>query len=297
MRLSRQRLLRLTAFALLVGLLAYLGVNASLAWAYVDALTHPACQTDPPPISALPPPQEHLLTTRDGLALRAWYYPAQNGAAILALGGLNGSLGERLPEISFLVQAGYGVLQIDSRACTAPPAPVTLGADEILDAAAGLDFLLHRPEVKNVGAYGFSMGGVTAIRAAARYPQITAILNDGGYFNLGDDFTEPGSPKPIQRSLFLHLVAACFWLQSGSNPWQISPVDDLPALSPRPVLLIFGEKEARSGRANLQYEAAQEPKQLWVVPGGGHGGNHQVAPQAYEQRVLDFFDQALLERK
>lgn len=265
-----------------------------LAWMYVHALTHPACQKEPPVIAELPPPEEHLLTTHDGLTLRSWYYPAQNGAAIIALGGLNGSLGERLPEVAFLVQEGYGVLQIDSRACASPSRPVTLGADEALDAAAGLDFLLHRPEVKKVSAYGFSMGGVAAIRAAAQHAQISAILNDGGYFNLGDDFTEPETSKSVPRSLFLYLVAGCYWLQSGSNPWEISPVDDLPSLSPRPVLLIFGEEEAASGRAQRQFEAAKEPKYLWIVPGGSHGANHQTAPQAYEQQVLDFFDHALL---
>jgi fermentation-respiration switch protein FrsA (DUF1100 family) len=89
-------------------------------------------------------------------------------------------------------------------------------------------------------------------------------------------------------------VAASYWLQSGTNPWQVSPIDDLPAISPRPILLIYGESEIASGRAYDQFAAASQPKELWVVPGGDHGRNYAQSPAEYEQRVLAFFDRYLL---
>ena len=292
-----QRIIRLFTFALIVFVAFYLAGNTGLAWTYVAALTHPGCQTESKPIESLPAPQEIQLHTADGLAIRAWYYPAENGVALLALGGPGGSLGSNPPPVAFLVGEGYGVLQIDSRACAQPPAPVTLGAKETLDAQAGLDFLLGRPEVKRVGTIGFSMGGVTAIRTAALRPEIEAVIAEGGYFNLGDDFVEPDTPKPLPLSLLLHTIAGTFWLHTGENPWQISPVDDLPKISPRPVLLIYGEYEAAAGRAQRQFAAARKPKELWIVPGGDHGKNYWVAKQEYEQRVLQFLGQALLSPK
>jgi dipeptidyl aminopeptidase/acylaminoacyl peptidase len=289
------KFLRLGLFALFCAVLAYLSINCGLAWVYAYALTHPGCIRNPPPSAELPPPQEVQLHTSDGVQLRAWYYPSQNGAALVAFDGPRGALGNRLPPLAFLVEAGYGALQIDSRACARPQeTPVTLGGDEIYDAKAGVDFLLSQPEVDVVGAYGFSMGGVTVIRAAARYPEIAAVVAEGGYFNLGLDFVEPGRSKPLPEKLLLYTIAGAFWLTSRCNPWELSPVEDLPRISPRPVLLIYGEREIAAGRGRLQFEAARQPKELWVVPDGGHGANHAVATQEYERRVLAFFDRYLL---
>ena len=91
-------------------------------------------------------------------------------------------------------------------------------------------------------------------------------------------------------------IAAAYWLQVGENPWRVSPIDDLPAISPRPVLLIYGEGELLGG-GDLQFSAAREPKELWVVPGGSHGRNYLVAKEAYEARVLDFFNRNLLDQE
>jgi fermentation-respiration switch protein FrsA (DUF1100 family) len=202
-------------------------------------------------------------------------------------------LGNTLPPVGFLIRQGYGVIQIDSRACANPPTPVTIGAKEIFEAEAALDYLLARPEVSQIGAFGFSMGGVTAIRTAARQLEIAAVVTEGGYYNMGLDFVEPERPKPWWEKVFLNTVAWMFRWRHGIDPFQVSPVDDLPKISPRPVLLIYGELEIHSGRGDIQYAAAREPKELWIVPGGRHGTNHQVATQEYERRVSEFFAQAL----
>jgi len=288
------RILRLAAFALVVSLVAYLSINTVMAWVYISAFTHPKCNHTPRRIEAIPTPQEHLLLTEDGLRLRAWYYPPKNGAVVLSLGGLSGSLGAEMPEVGFLIRQGYGVLQIDSRACAQPPSRVTLGAKEILSAKAGLDFLRDRPETQHIGAIGFSMGGATAIRAAARYAEIEAVIAEGGFFNLGKDIIEPDLPKPLTQTLLLYTIAGFYWSQTGVNPWGISPVEDLPKISPRPVFLIYGEHELDDGRAYVQFAAAQEPKELWIVNGGDHGSNHLVASEEYERRVSEFFSQTLL---
>lgn len=287
------RYLRLFMFAIFAMLVAYPVFNTGLAWLYIFALTHPGCSINPKPIQDLPAPEEHQIHTHDGLTMRVWYYPSQNGVAVLALGGMRGSLGESLPPVSFLVRQGYGVLQIDGRSCARPPALVTLGYDEVQDAAAGLEFLLSQPEITRVGAIGFSMGGVTVIRTAARHPEITTIVAEGGYYNLGNHLVKPYDSHSVPRQIFLYTVAGMYWLQTGVTPWKSSPIDDIPSISPRPVLLIYGENELYNGRGDLQYEAAREPKELWIVPGGNHGTNHQVAPEEYERRVLDFFDQTL----
>ncbi len=41
------------------------------------------------------------------------------------------------------------------------------------------------------------------------------------------------------------------------------------------------------------YANANEPKQLWVIPGARHVNFYRVAPSDYEQRVLRFFSDRL----
>ena len=235
-----KRILKLTAFTALSCTLAYLVISTGLAWMYAYFLTHPTCLAAPSPIPGLPAPEEHWLKTSDGLSLRTWYYPANNGAAIIALGGMGGALGENLPPVGFLIRAGFGVLQIDSRACAQPEAVVTLGAKEVFDAEAGLLFLQSRPEIERIGSFGFSMGGAAAVRSAARQVDIAAVVAEGGYFNLGDDIVEPDSQLGLPHQAFLYTTAGAYWLFSGINPWEVSPIDDLPSISPRPLLLIYG---------------------------------------------------------
>ena len=293
------RIFRLIRFGVITLIGAILAADVGLSWSYMYRLTHPGCVSAPALNGGLPQPEEHQLETSDGLRTRAWYYPAKNGAAVVALGGLQGALGGNLPPVAFLVEEGYGVLQIDSRACATPAAAVTLGYAEVTGAAAGVDFLLSRPEVDpgRIGVMGFSMGGVTAIRAAARHPQIAAIVAEGGYFNLGRHLTGNRGNEPIPMRALRYSIAAAYLLQAGENPWQVSPIDDLPTISPRAVLLIYGEDELLGGGGDLQFSAAREPKELWVVPGGSHGRNYLVAKEAYEARVLDFFKRNLLEQE
>lgn len=262
----------------------------------MSSLTSPACVAAPDTYGQDFPFEEHWLENADGISLRYWYFPSQNRAAVLSMGGLSGSLGTNLPVADFLVAEGYGLLEVDSRACASPHKRVTLGHAEIFDAATGLEFLLSRPEVDadRIGALGFSMGGVTVIRGAARHPEINAIVAEGGYFNLGEDIVEPGSPRSIPLRILLYSIAGVYWYQAGANPWKISPIDDIALISPRPVFLIYGENEVDDGRGYLQFEAAGEPKSIWIVPGGNHGANHLVAPMEYKNHVLEFFNRHLL---
>jgi hypothetical protein len=43
------------------------------------------------------------------------------------------------------------------------------------------------------------------------------------------------------------------------------------------------------------FDAADEPKTLWEIPEAGHTGGLETRPDEYEQRVVAFFDQALLQ--
>jgi uncharacterized protein len=275
---------------LVVGL--YLLIIFLVGWNMAHSLIHPKCLV---PQTSLEnhTHQEYWLPTEDGIEIRIWYYPSQNSAAVITFGGLNGSLGSDIPPVEALLEAGYGIVQVDSRACAQPSSPVTLGANEVYDAQAAFDFLRNRSEVDpdRIGAMGFSMGGATAIRLAARQPEIRSLVRDGGYASLADMFGQQKADS-ISARILRTVIGWIFHQQTGVDIHTIRPIDDLAQINPRPVLLIYGEMEAEPGLS--QYQANGENSTLWIVPGGSHGKNHLVAPQEYQQRLLNFFNTTLL---
>jgi fermentation-respiration switch protein FrsA (DUF1100 family) len=66
-------------------------------------------------------------------------------------------------------------------------------------------------------------------------------------------------------------------------------------ISPRPLLLIHGEEDETVPvrHAQLLFDAAGDPKQLWRLPGVGHVGAYFADRPEYVRRVTAFFSDAL----
>jgi pimeloyl-ACP methyl ester carboxylesterase len=75
---------------------------------------------------------------------------------------------------------------------------------------------------------------------------------------------------------------------------QLSPVDVIGDIAPRPILLIYGSQEISLPGGRRQKAAAGDNAKLWIVEGAGHGNYVDVASAEYERRVVTFFDEALL---
>lgn len=279
-----RRFLKLFTLGLIA---AYGGVIVGLSYLYAFQLTRPVC---PPPTQPPPQFQEITLTTADGLTLGGWWHPSQNGAAILLFPGWGGGRSSMLHEAQFLAEHGYGTATIDYRACVGEIQ--TLGYREVNEFNALLDFVLQQPEVSWVGACGFSVGGATVIFGAAARPEVRALVASGNYANLYNEITADAAVPLSPKWQIQQLVGLFFTLRTGIAPASISPIETLPKLKPRPVLLIHGEKEIQRTRGYAQQAAAGNNAALWVVPEADHGEYWQLAPQEYEQRVIEFFEAA-----
>jgi dipeptidyl aminopeptidase/acylaminoacyl peptidase len=291
-----RRLARLAAFATVASILgATIGLAASSSTQYVHALTHPGCWhlRNGPDKAGLEGALEQSLNSHDGIQLSAWYVPPSNSAVIILLGGLGSGRDALLHEGARIAGHGYGLLMLDPRCCALPSGESTLGYLEALDVQEAARWAIAQPEVDHVGALGFSAGGVTAILAAAADPTIEAVVAEGGFADLEADLSGKHQRGGLLARLVYLLNPLFFKLETGVDPALISPVSLLGQLSPRPVLLIYGDGEAESGRAWEQLDAAGEPKELWIVPGCGHGNYLEAAAQEWESRVTEFFDQAL----
>jgi fermentation-respiration switch protein FrsA (DUF1100 family) len=78
----------------------------------------------------------------------------------------------------------------------------------------------------------------------------------------------------------------------GYDMRTLRPVDVLPKLASRPVILIYGFKEMSAERRQL-IRAALPGGDLWVVPGAAHTGSYTAVPQAYLEKVGAFFEKNL----
>lgn len=262
-------------------------VIAALSIRYVDSLLNPPCPggLESPPTGFEPVE----ITLPSGPRLRGWWHAPQNGAAVVLLAGHGGTRDSMLPDAQLLAAQGYGALTLDYRQCVGQP--VGLGALEVEEFHAALDFVQAQPGAEWIATLGFSAGGSAVLRGSLERPEVRAVIAEGHYANLWSEIllTPPSRPLSLEWQI-QHGVALVLWARLGVWPGQVSPIDALPQLAPRPMLLIFGEREAADTQAQAQFAAAQEPKALWIVPGVDHGGYLQADPAGYARHVLEFLE-------
>jgi hypothetical protein len=140
---------------------------------------------------------------------------------------------------------------------------------------------------------GYSLGGVAAILGSAQIDRVEAVAAEGGFYDLAADITDAGSRIPIWNRALYHAILFFFRRETGIDARQVSPISVIDGISPRPLLLIYGELEMGPARPHEQLARAGEPKDLWIVPECWHGGYLDVAPEGWEERVVAFFDEAL----
>lgn len=264
---------------------------------YTWNLLHPPCESAPP----APPGVEQIsLAASSDVRLSGWWRNGSSGAAVILLGGHGQNRTAMDVQARALAARGVASLTMDYRNCAGQIS--TLGYREGDDLRAALDFLENRPGVERIGLWGFSVGGVAALRAAALDPHVRAVVAEGQYADLVGEMTSSVSSPLSFTWLVQRLVIGYYWLWSGVEPRRVSPLADLttlarsrPATDPCAVLLIFGEKEVARTRAWAQFQAAQAPKQLWIIPNAGHGDYAQSAPQEYPARVVQFFQSTLMQ--
>jgi fermentation-respiration switch protein FrsA (DUF1100 family) len=234
--------------------------------------------------------QDIELITKDGVHLSAWYTPPQNGAVILVAHGYGDRRAVNFHDL--FASHGYGVVAWDFRAHGKSSGDFTsLGYYETLDVKAALDFALAQPGVEHVGGWGGSMGAVTMIRAAAQYPQIEALIADSPFVTLEEEL-DLRVPVPVIRPL-VRLFAE---QEAGISMNDVRPLDDIALISPRPVFIIqgMGDKMVPLDSAQRLYDAAGDPRLLWLEEDVPHLNMYAYYRTEYVRRTIDFFDEFLL---
>jgi fermentation-respiration switch protein FrsA (DUF1100 family) len=293
MRLSRRRTYAIAAASVL---LAAVFLFARHIWRGVLSDVHPARRLLTPAEVAqakreLPTLTDVALRTSDGLRLSGWYAPGNNGAAVVLVHGAWSNRAALLTEAVRLSRHGYGVLLYDARASGDSEGTCTWGDRERGDVAAAVDFLAAQPEVKRIGALGFSIGASAVSGAAAKDARIRAIVLEGATSSLREAEDADHSLYGVLAAYPTRLVYRAY----GVRFEEVDVVAALKAMAPRPVLVAIGSADPYVFRwmTDEVFAAAPEPKSLYVVPGAGHGDYVPTGGDAYLDTLVAFFDGSL----
>ncbi|NTW58150.1 MAG: alpha/beta fold hydrolase [Nitrospirae bacterium] len=198
-----------------------------------------------------------------------------------------------------LARRGYAVLAFDFRAHgESGGSRSSLGYHEQKDVAAALAYLASQPRIDRnlIGIFGFSLGGSTAILAAARTGMFAAVAADSAFTSLREQAREAVTGFYHLPSFpFVNLAVLGYEIYFQTSARDIAPEAVIGRLAPAPVFIIAGDGDemipAENGRR--LFRAAKEPKELWIIPVAGHGGTIAAAGDEYGRRLGEFFDSHL----
>ncbi len=228
----------------------------------------------------------------------AWYIPAENATtSILICPGYRTRKADVLGLCSFLWRNGHNILVFDFYGHgTEVGSPVTLGYRELNDFQGAVAYIKQRAPQTRIGAVGYSMGAAVTIMGAAREPTIEAVVADSSFAtHLSAVDYNFRHVLPVPSAPFMWIADYLLWWRAGYRFKQVEPIRDIHEIAPRPILIIHGEKDSiiDPRDAQLLYQAAQEPKELWLSTEADHCGAYFVDRKAYIQKVCDFLEKNL----
>lgn len=276
--------------ALAIGILVVWVVASQLVAARPQAIESPPADL---------PAESIVLHSESGSEVAGWHIPVDSSRGVVVLlHGIRGSRLSMLDRARMLHGEGYSVVMIDLQAHgESSGTQITIGHLEKHDARAAVEFARNRHPNESIGVIGVSLGGASALLASplgidalvieSVYPDIESAINNRVAARLGPLSTIPASLLLMQLEPRL-----------GIEKSQLRPIDHVSAIG-CPVLVISGTEDLHTTAAETKrlFEAAREPKELWLVGGAAHVDLLTESPAEYQSRVKKFFGRNLQARR
>ncbi|MDQ3186323.1 MAG: alpha/beta fold hydrolase [Pseudomonadota bacterium] len=239
--------------------------------------------------------------SRDAAAsVHGWLRPGtRGGSVVLLVHSIRSNRVEMLSRAKFLNAQGYGVLLIDLQAHGETFGDrITFGVRESEDVEASVAYLRNNFPSERIAAIGVSLGAA-AIVLAQHALRLDAVVLES---------LHPTIEEAVENRLRLHLgkfgpalsplLLSQLSFRLNISPGELSPITRIGDLN-APLLLISGTDDQHTKVAETErlFDAARQPKEMWIVPGGGHFNMHAYAGKEYEERILDFLERYLRERE
>jgi pimeloyl-ACP methyl ester carboxylesterase len=242
--------------------------------------------------------EEVTFRASDGLELRGCWIPARvrPAPAVIILHGHGGSLDTDLHRAPVFHEAGFNVFLFDFRAHGASRGHIaSFGYLECRDVQGAVAYVRSRGAGR-VGLLGFSYGGIASMLSAPLCPDVYAVVSDGGPIRRRTAIAGRGAEWRFPRWLstcFAWLIVAITSLRLRANLFSYDSVRWVGRIAPRPILFIHGEDDLFCADFDDLWNAANEPKEAWRLPGVGHTKASEVYPEEFNRRVIEFFKRNL----
>lgn len=234
--------------------------------------------------------------SESGAIIKGWFLPGEKGkGAVVLMHGVRANRLELIERIRFLHKAGFSVLAFDFQASgESIGTQITFGFLESLDGEASIRFIKEKLPEEKIGVLGVSMGGA-AFLLAKNMPETDTLILEMVY---------PTMQKAVENRLNLWffrgaenlspLLTWQFPLRLGVSVDELRPIDKISNLK-IPVLVIAGENDEHTTleESKQLFRAANEPKELWIVPRAAPEDLLKIAPAEDEKRVSRFFQNTL----
>ena len=247
------------------------------------------------------PVEDKYLTSRDGLKLHAYLYPAEGDSHKKFVLGIHGYRSYARPEfgpyIAFYRSLGYSMLLPDDRAHGPSEGKyIGFGVLDRLDCVDWAKWLVQEyGEDVEIILHGVSMGGATVLAASGEEDlpqQVQGTIADCGFTSVWDVFSYqfrqvvhlPKFPLlPLIQRISLHRAGIDFRKNSAKEQVQKAHV---------PILFVQGGKDPMvpAFMAKELYDACTSRKELLMVEDAGHAESIALAPDRYHEAIHRFFE-------
>jgi dienelactone hydrolase len=280
---------RARAVAVPAGLLAVVFVLGPIGLGVVASHKWRSPIGDPPSAAY----REVGFEASDGLDLTGWYRPSENGANVLLVHGGSSDRDGSVAHAEMLADHGYGVLLYDARGRgESDGSENNYGWDWAKDIDGALAFLKAQDGVDpdRIGALGLSTGADVLIEVAAERDDIAALISDGAAAGSFADWDRLRGKELGTVPGFV--MFSTIRLLSGDQPGPA--LEDAIRRVESPTLLISAGTDVERDFNVLYDEAAGDRAvEHWNLPDANHTDAIYEQREAYEQRVVEFFDEEL----
>jgi hypothetical protein len=223
--------------------------------------------------------------------LHGWFFPAQGPATgtVVHCHGNAGNITGHFEQVHWLPSAGWNLFCFDYRGYGQSAGRPTR-AGTIIDAHAAIDYVKSRDDVdvERVVVLGTSLGGAVAPVVLAERDDVRGLVVDSAFSSYRQEVRWVCKHRWYTWGV-AGLVARRL-ISAG-----LDPVDAIGRVAPCPVLIIQGtaDRIVDPSMAKQLFDAAAEPKELWLIDGLGHTEAFDELPDQARPRVLRFFEKCI----
>ena len=193
--------------------------------------------------------------------------------------GNGGNLSDNAAQAARLNRLGLSVFIIDYRGYGRSAGKFPSEKTVYEDAESAWNYLTAKKHVSphDIVIYGHSLGGAVAIDLAAKHPEAAGLITES-------TFTSIRAMSTLDKH---YLVFPIFLILSQ----RFDSIDKVAGLK-MPTLFIHGSADevVPTWMGQALYQAAPQPKRLFIVPGGHHMDSGEIGGKEYLETVRNFVD-------